>query len=683
VTDLDVLWEPIDVGGLSIPNRVFVPAHETYLAANRSFTDAYVDYLSERARGGAGLVTIGASAVHRRGAANGHFQAWHPENVPMYGKLAQAVHGHGGTVFCQLFHSGHQDSGQLGFEWDPPLTASDVPGPLYDRQPEPMDRADIETVVEAFAFCAELIAQGGLDGVELSGGHGYLIGQFISPFSNRRTDEYGGSIENRCRLAVEIAREVRRRCPGLPLGIRLSYDEYLGEAGITPDESDQAIGVLHATGLFDYFNISGINYHTVHNLVPPMTSGLEAHMVANAKRAKTVIRGERPVLTANSIRDIGRAAEIIASGDADLVGLVRAHIADPEIVRKARDGRADEIRPCVRANQGCIRRGGLGKGITCTVNPAVGRERTWGLEHGELDAQPRSLVVVGGGPAGMKAAEAAALRGHHVTLLERGDELGGSLRLAAALPGRGEWLGLLSDLARSVERLGVDVRLATEADAETVLPLTPDAVAVATGATFDRSGWSTFRPDRHGIPGADQPHVTDPAAAVADPGSIGEHVVIVDEHGNHAAMSLARMLAEDGRTVELVTHQLFAGMAIATTMDVPFLLPALAAAGVRLTPQSFVERIEPEQVVVVDLWGTTSRTVPADTVILNLGRLARSGVYEALRGDVADVRRIGDARTPREVDDAIYEGERWGRTVAELVPRATRSAPDRAAAALR
>jgi hypothetical protein len=283
----------------------------------------------------------------------------------------------------------------------------------------------------------------------------------------------------------------------------------------------------------------------------------------------------------------------------------------------------------------------------------------------------------------MKAAEAAALRGHHVTLLERDDELGGSLRLAAALPGRSEWNGLVSDLRRSIERRGVDVRLSTEVDPGGVLALHPDAVAVATGARFDHSGWSTFRPDRLTIPGADQPHVTDPAAAVANPDSIGARVVIVDEHGNHAAMSLARLLAEAGHTVELVTHGLFAGMAIAATMDIPFLLPALACAGVRLTPQSFVERIEPAAVVIADMWGAGERTEPADTVILNLGRLSDSAVYDGLRGRGLDVRRIGDARVPREVDDAIYEGERWGRTIAQLVPPATPSAPDRAAAALR
>jgi len=665
-SELDVLWQPLAIRHLTIPNRVFVSAHETYFAANRSMTDRYVDYLEERARGGTGLVMVGASGVHPRGAANGHLQAWHPENVPMYAKLAERVHRHGGRVFSQLFHCGHQESGQLGYDWEPTLAPSNIPGPVYDRTPEAASQEDIDTVVRAFGDCAELVQQGGLDGVEISGGHGYLIGQFLSPMSNHRTDAYGGSIENRCRLAIEVGEEIRRRCPDLPLGIRLSYDEYLGEAGITPDASDVIIALLHAAGSFDYFNISGVNYHTVHNLVAPMTSGFEGHMVANAARAKAVIGGAVPVLTAASIRRIELAAEIVARGDADLVGMTRAHIADPEIVRKARDGRAGQIRHCVAANQGCVRRGALGKGITCTVNPAVGREAQWGSAHDGADEHALGVLVVGGGPAGMKAAESAARRGHRVTLFESEGELGGMLRYAGRLPGRDQWLTMVADLSHSLETLGVDVRLGVEAAADTVAQAGADVVVLATGSAFEKSGYSVIRPDRAGIPGADGRHVLDPVEALTDSGRCGKRVVIVDEHGDHVAFGVALVLAEAGRSVELVTHQLFAGARVATTMDVPFVYPRLVAAGVQLTPQTFVERIDPGTVTVASMWGGDARAIPADTVILNMGRRAHAPLAGAL--DAAGVHsvRIGDCRVPREVDDAIYEGERCGRTLARV-----------------
>ncbi|HEY6758573.1 MAG TPA: FAD-dependent oxidoreductase [Baekduia sp.] len=665
MSDLNVLWKPIQLGALTVENRIFVCAHETYFAGNKALTEQYVAYLEERARGGAGIVMIGASGVHPRGAANAHMQAWHPENVPMYKSLSSRVREHGGRVFVQLFHAGHQTNGQLGFDWEPPLAPSAIAGPIYDRTPEPMDAGDIATVVRAFGEAAALAQEGGLDGVEISGGHGYLIGQFLSPMSNRRTDEYGGSLENRCRLAIEVATEIRRRCgAGFPLGVRLSYDEYLGEAGITPDEADQTTAILHAAGVFDYFNISGVNYHSVQNLVSTMSSGLHEHMVVNAARAKAVVGGEVPVLTANAIRSVERAADIVARGDADMVGMTRAHIADPEIVRKARDGRVGEIRRCVAANQGCVRRGGMGKGITCTVNPAVGREAIWGLARAARADTPLRVLVVGGGPAGMKAAESAALRGHDVTLMERASELGGTLRLAAQLPTRDEWLHLIEDLSGSLERLGVDVRLGCEADVAAVAALDPDATIVATGAEFETTGFSSARPDRDAIPGAELPHVLDPVTALVEPERCGERVVIVDEHGDQVAFGVALTLAEAGHAVELVTHQLFAGTATAATMDLPWLYPRLIAAGVRLTPQSFVNDITAQAVTIASMWGGEPREAPADTVIMNLGRRPRAALFEALREAGRPAQRIGDARVPREVDDAIYEGERCGRALA-------------------
>jgi 2,4-dienoyl-CoA reductase-like NADH-dependent reductase (Old Yellow Enzyme family)/thioredoxin reductase len=675
VGDLDVLWQPIQLGSIEVPNRVFVSAHETYYAPNRALTDRYVTYLSERARGGAGLVIIGASAVHPRGGANGHMEAWRPENVAMYGQLADRVHGHGGKVFVQLFHCGHQGSGQVGYDWEPPQAPSAIQGPVYDRQVEPMGRDDIDTVIGAFGECAALAQEGGLDGVELSGGHGYLIGEFISPMSNRRDDDYGGSVENRCRLAIEIATEIRRRCgDDYPLGIRVSYDEYLGAAGIEPDGADEVLRVLHAAGLFDYFSVSGCNYHSVHYLIATMTSGLKGHMAGNAERARRIVGGDVPIMTAAGVREIEHAAQIVADGQADMIAMTRAHIADPEIVSKARSGRSGEIRHCVAANQGCVRRGGMGKGITCTVNAAVGREDKWGLDQ-PAPAEPKGhVVVVGGGPAGLKAAESSALRGHRVTLLEREPSLGGALLQAAALPGRDEWMKLIDDLAGSVARLGVDVRLGSAADPEVVTGLSPDAVVVATGATYDRTGFSTMRPDRAGIPGAQLDHVADPAGAVRDPDQCGGNVLIVDEHGDHGALSLAIMLAESGRTVTVVTHQLFAGGQIATTADLPWVYPRLVAAGVTLAPQSFVEEIRAGSATVADMWGRASHEVDADTVIMNLGRSPEMALYEALADYGDAVVRIGDCLVPREVDDAIYEGERTGRTIAGMMrPAAERA----------
>jgi 2,4-dienoyl-CoA reductase-like NADH-dependent reductase (Old Yellow Enzyme family)/thioredoxin reductase len=665
MTDLDALWNPIDLGPITVANRIVVCAHETYFTHGGPLNEQYVNYLQERARGGAGLVMIGASAVMPRGAATGHTQAWRRENVPSYSSLANGVRRHGGRVFVQLFHAGHQTSGQLEHDWEPPMAPSDVAGPVYDRTPEPMSQADIDAVIDAFGASAGLAREGGMDGIELSGGHGYLLGQFMSPMSNRRTDDYGGSIENRCRLTLEVALEIRRRIGNMTMGIRLSYDEYLGDFGISPDEADRSLAVLHAAGVFDYFNISGVNYHSVQRLVATMSSGLPpGHMVQNAARAKRVVNGEVPIIAANGIRTIDEAAAIVARGDADLVGMTRAHIADPEIVRKARAGNVGSIRRCIAANQGCVRRGGIGKGISCTVNPVVGREAQWGVGRQERAGSPVSVLVVGGGPAGMKAAESAALAGHRVTLMERGQALGGLVRYAAQVPGRAEWSNLIEDLAGSLERLGVDVRLSTTADVAQLAELSPDATVIATGASFDRTGYSPLRPDRAGIPGIDGAAVLDPVQAIADPDSVGSRVLIVDGHGDYAAIGVALMLADGDRHVEIVTHQMYVGAGlVAETMDIPWISPMLAAKDVTLTPQTFVDRIDGQTVTLANMWGGEPRAMEVDTVILNTSRTPDAALFEALRRDGTDAVRIGDCRVPREIDDAIYEGERAGRTI--------------------
>ncbi len=420
--------------------------------------------------------------------------------------------------------------------------------------------------------------------------------------TNRRTDEYGGSTENRCRFAIETATEIRRRTGAVfPLGIRLSFDEYLGEAGITAEMSEEILSRLDDTRLFDYFSVTAGNYHTIREWVPSMSGGLDGNLAPDAARAKAAISNRVPVMVASAIRRVERAAEIVAGGQADMVAMTRAHLADPEIVNKARAGRSREIRRCVGANQGCLRRLFDHGMITCTVNPAAGRERTLGAA--EPSVQPRRVLVVGGGPAGMKLAETAAEDGHAVTLLERSDRLGGQLLLAGRLPNRGNWLQMAEDLAASLERLGVEVRLGAEASAEAVARFGADDVFLATGASFDRSGYSISTPHRDGIPGADGEQVLDPAAAIADPENCGQKVVIVDDNGDHLPLGLALLLAEGGRSVEVVSSELFAGSRLIVTGDIPWLYPQMKEAGVAVTSQAVADRIEPGSVTVSSIWG--------------------------------------------------------------------------------
>ena len=434
---LDVLWEPVRIGPVTTANRIVVPAHQTHFPMEEGdlIGDRYIAYMEERARGGAGLLVVEAGAVHPSAARDGLINAYLPEIVPGMRRLAEAVHRHESLLFAQLSHMGNQDPGTSVLdEWHALSAPSAIPSVVYGRVPKAMTREEIASVVEGYGQTAANSREAGLDGAEISAGHGYLMCQFLSPLTNLRTDDYGGSLENRCRFAVEAATEVRRRAGAdFALGIRLSFDEGVGDAGLTPEMSEQVVSLLDGTGLFDYFSITGGNYHTGHEWVPSMGSGYDGNFAPDAERAKSAVSSGAAVAVASTIRTLERAAEIVDRGQADLVGMTRAHIADPDLVSKARAGRGGEIRRCVGANQGCLRRLFEHGMITCTVNPVAGRELTFGRD--ERKAERRKVAVVGGGPAGMKLAETAAQAGHEVVLLEREDRLGGQLLSPDGCPG--------------------------------------------------------------------------------------------------------------------------------------------------------------------------------------------------------------------------------------------------------
>jgi NADPH-dependent 2,4-dienoyl-CoA reductase/sulfur reductase-like enzyme len=498
--------------------------------------------------------------------------------------------------------------------------------------------------------------------VEIHGSHGYLLSNFLSPGWNRRDDAWGGDTQRRARLAIEIGRTIRKRCgPGFVIGIKLSLDEYLGDAGTTPAETVRIVQALEEERLFDYVCLSHTDYHFNHKLVPPASSGETAPLAANAALVREALGGRIPLLIQGSVRDLGTAARIVDRGQSDLVGLVRAHIADPEIVNKAREGRADETRRCVGANQGCWRR--LGVNLSCTVNPATGREQKFGVAALKPAQRARKVLVIGGGPAGLKAADTAASRGHHVTLWERGAQLGGQVRQAAQLPDFGSWSFLVDDLEASLRRRGVVISTNHEATAEQVAAFGADEVIVATGARWQTTGFSTFRPDRNAIPQGAGCQVLDPLGALASPAACGERVLVVDDNGDYLPLGLARLLATAGKQVTVVTHDAMVGRKLEATLDWPWIMPRVAAAGVRLHASTFVERIAPGMVTLRSAFGGEATDVAIDTVVLSMMRESEDGLYHQLRERGLAVRRIGDCVAPREVDDAVLEGFREGHAI--------------------
>lgn len=651
----DALWQPVRIGHVQARNRIYLPAHQP------SYDPAtYGAYLLERARGGVGLIVTHGFHVHATSAAAG-VSPWEPTWSDAVRQFVSPARAEGVPVFVQITHmgaSGRRRTDSLDL-WGSVLAPSAIPSPVHRAMPKPMEEQDIRDVIAGFAATAANVQAGGGDGVEIHGSHGYLLSNFLSPYWNRRDDAWGGDTERRARLAQEIGRAVRARCgKDFVVGIKLSLDEYLGEAGTHPDETTRIVQVLEREQLFDYVCLSHTDYHFNHKLVPPASSGETAPLAANAQQVRQALAGRIPLLIQGSVRDLHTAAQIVARGQSDMVGLVRAHIADPEIVKKTLDGRADEIRRCVGANQGCWRR--LGQNMSCTVNPATGREARVGVTALLPVTSPRKVLVIGGGPAGLKAADTAALRGHAVTLWERGARLGGQVRQAAQLPDYGSWAFLVDDLEASIRRRQVTIELNKDATADEVAAFAADEVIVATGAHWQTNGFSTFRPDRSAIPQTPGAHVMDPLAALADPAACGARVVIVDDNGDYLPLGLARLLAEAGRQVTVVTCDAMPGRKLEATLDWPWIMPRVTAAGVTLLTSTFVERIEAGQVELHSAVGGAPQVLAADTVVLSMMRQSNDSLYHALKARGVPVRRIGDAVAPREVDDAVLEGFREG-----------------------
>jgi 2,4-dienoyl-CoA reductase-like NADH-dependent reductase (Old Yellow Enzyme family) len=579
---LDSLWQPLAIGPTTVKNRVMANATTLLYGERNILSDRHIAYYRERARGGTALLVSEQHAVHPIGT--GAFPtccaAWDPAAVPQLAKLADAVHEHDCRFFVQLFAPGVNDSGTMMVDrWHPLWGASRLPSFKRNETPLVMGQAEIGEIVRGHARSARNVAEAGLDGVEIHAAHNWLVAQFLSPLWNDRTDAYGGSVENRCRMALDIATAIRDATPHSPLtvGIQLSVDEYLGDIAITPEDTEAQLEVLAASGLFDYFDVSTGAAYSNQWTIPTMEVP-DGFLAPFGKRAREIVGGRASIFLVGRIRDLATAARLVDEGCADMVAMTRAHIADPFLVSKALQGREDETIKCVGENE-CMLRVSLNREVTCFLNPATGREAEWGA--GRLTragpSETKRVVVVGGGPAGMQAAAAAARRGHEVLLVERENELGGQLTLLKQLPGRADWQDAIDSLATGLRVSGVETRLGVEADGAVLGAERPDTVLCATGATWDRTGFSPQRPHFPLIPGVDQESVLDVAAAtrraLRDPDSLGRRVLVVDETGDYLPVGLADLLSAAGVSVEMVTRHPLVGHNLYATLDAPFVFP--------------------------------------------------------------------------------------------------------------
>jgi 2,4-dienoyl-CoA reductase-like NADH-dependent reductase (Old Yellow Enzyme family) len=597
-------------------------------------TDREVAFQEERARGGVGLIITGAAMVHptSRFPARILVEAYDDDGVEALRRRCEAVQRHGARIFGQLAHLGRESpGGQTDYA---PMGPSPIPHERDPGVPHEMTTADIRMIVEGFGRSAANFQAGGFDGVEVHAAHGYLVSQFLSPDSNRRSDGYGGDLGSRMRLLVEIVEEIRTRCgDAYPLGVRVTGDDYV-DGGLTLDDTRAIVDRLQQTAPVDYVSLTtGMRSYYVKDTT--FTEGFALELGELLKRDLDV-----PVIVAGRIRRPETAERALAEGKTDFVGIGRAQLADPEWVTKARDGRGDEIRLCVGIVQDCRRN----DGIACTIHARTGREAEWGPPTRATAA--RRVVIVGGGPAGLEAARVAAESGHDVVLHERSDVLGGQLRIAAAGPTRQELLDFVAYLERELRRLGVDVRRGSEATRDDVLADNPDLVVCAAGAT----------PEQPAFPIAGDARVATIWDLLAGAtGDVPARAIVVDDgSGFWHAISATEYLAERGASVELVTPAAGIGLAIPheSALNVA---RRLGARGVRARVLTRVAGVDGSTVSLAEGFGREAAEVHADLVVVRTALRANDGLARELDGAGPAVATIGDASAPRRLNHAVLD----------------------------
>lgn len=656
------LFEPINLGPVSVPNRVFQPPHGNAYGLN----DKQTAFRAEKAKGGFGLIVQEYSKIHESTDVTpvdtGYLDS--DETIEPQREMVETVNAHGAKMFVELWHAG-ATAPNYGSR-QPPLSSSQNPSGNY-YTPKEMEHEDIREIVDAFGAAADRARRAGYDGIELHAAHGYIISQFLSPFHNNRDDEYGGSLENRMRFFREIIEIVDDNIgDDMALGARYTIDERV-DGGLTKD--GEGLEILNQIGDdIDFWDVDIGVKQSIDEMIAPSRRHGKNYQMDYVKKATDAV--DVPVGGTGHITDPNDAERLLQEGYVDMVGMARQSISDPHWPRKAKEGKEDRIRECIGCNI-CVSQSRQGIPLICTQNPTVGREQDWPPEEYEEADDPKGVVVVGAGPAGLEASRVLGERGHLVHLKERERDVGGRVNFEAGLPGLAEWKRVRDWRETELDQLEmVEVHTGPRADMsyDDVRTYGAEIVVIATGAEWSRKG--EISGSHQPVDGWDQDHVLTPKEAVESDLS-NQRVVVFDEEGYNVSAGVTERLVDDN-DVTLVTPRTSAFQETLHTFERRTIYSTLYNAGVEFVPDHALKSIDEATVRATNVYSGDARELAADYVVFTTMRKSNDGLYRRLNDDldelraeteIEDVLAVGDCVSPRRIADAVYHGHEIARSI--------------------
>ena len=652
------LFSPVTVGHKTLKHRLNFGAHSANMSVDGLPAERHHGYYLERAIGGAAMIVVEPVPVHRTAVlTRGNFRHQDDSVIEHFRTITDSCHEYGTVMIQQLYHVGAHGDWDNSFEpnWSP----SGLPS-MHDHDGSvAMSRSQIDEVIESFAQAAVRAQKAGFDGCELMAAYNALIEQFWSTFTNRRTDRYGGSFENRMTFSVELLSAIRNAVGNdFIIGVCTSYDPV--EPDVLPLEEMQNIARYHdERGLFDYVTVGTGSYYAFHLIMPTALHEDQLGVPFAAKIRESVTHAK--VQAESHIRTPDVANQVIGSGAADMVSIVRGQIADPHMANKALQGRSDEIRPCLSCNQMCWGRRYRDYWISCLINPSAGREFEMGGDRFDTADTPRKVLVVGGGPAGCEAARVAAERGHSVTLVEASGELGGQFRLAGLQPRRAQILDYIAWFERELNRLGVEVRFNTPFFPEDVIEFGADAVVLATGSLPSNTGYQRGIPTRDALPGVDRENVWHAEDVMNRSARLGNSVLVLDDVGTWKGSGTALQLTETGHKVSIVTPYPVVGREIVRTAADLAVRERLRRAGAEFYCESIVMEWHGNDADIMDFLNGSVVRREFDSLVLATVNVPVNDLEIELRNQREfGLHVIGDCLSPRQTPAATYEGRRVG-----------------------